>query len=170
MLRHFRLGTKKKWRSIGTSTPCATYEEFYEVLVRIEDSENMPSESEDEEEKNRNQRRDDKGEAAVDAILVNIWGIGLHIALRISRGPNNLPYHRLHRSSKLQDLVVMPKLVVEVHIIIKATPLLILQGNISTRRTLIIRVVTLSIREVLCHISQIQQVDPSGTGRDSPSK
>ncbi|XP_070678057.1 uncharacterized protein [Malus domestica] len=35
--------------------------EFYEVILRIEDSENMPSESEDEEEKNKNQRRDDKG-------------------------------------------------------------------------------------------------------------
>ncbi|KAM2705667.1 hypothetical protein EV1_034858 [Malus domestica] len=61
MLRHFRLGTKNKWRSIATSTPCATYQEFYEVLMRIKDSKNMPSESEDEEEKNGNQRRDDKG-------------------------------------------------------------------------------------------------------------
>ncbi|XP_070681845.1 uncharacterized protein [Malus domestica] len=56
-----RLGTKKKWRSIVTSTPCAIYQEFYEVLLQIEDSKNMPNESEDEEEKNRNQRRDDKG-------------------------------------------------------------------------------------------------------------
>ncbi|KAM2971601.1 hypothetical protein FF2_018397 [Malus domestica] len=61
MLRRFRLGTKKKWRSIATSTPYVTYQEFYEVLLRIEDSENMPSESENEEEKNGNQRRDDKG-------------------------------------------------------------------------------------------------------------
>ncbi|KAM2225440.1 hypothetical protein ACFXTI_019194 [Malus domestica] len=60
MLRHFRLGTKKKWRSIATLTPCATYQEFYEVLLQIEDSENMPSESEDEEEKNGNHRQDDK--------------------------------------------------------------------------------------------------------------
>ncbi|XP_070669016.1 uncharacterized protein [Malus domestica] len=35
--------------------------EFYEVLLQIKDSENMPSESEDEEEKNGNQRQDDKG-------------------------------------------------------------------------------------------------------------
>ncbi|KAM1271279.1 hypothetical protein ACFX2J_032118 [Malus domestica] len=61
MLRHFRLGTKKKWHSIVTSIPCATYQEFYEILLKIEDSENMPSESEDEEEKNRNQRLDNKG-------------------------------------------------------------------------------------------------------------
>ncbi|CAN6570726.1 unnamed protein product [Malus baccata var. baccata] len=60
MLYRFRLGTKKKWRSIVTSTPCATYQEFYEVLIRIKDSENMPSESENEEERNGNQRRDDK--------------------------------------------------------------------------------------------------------------
>ncbi|KAM2273737.1 hypothetical protein ACFX1S_043632 [Malus domestica] len=61
MLHRFRLGTKKKWRSITTSTPCATYQEFYVILLRIEDSENIPSESEDEEEKNGTQRRDDKG-------------------------------------------------------------------------------------------------------------
>ncbi|KAM1683174.1 hypothetical protein ACFXTN_031369 [Malus domestica] len=54
MLYRFRLGTKKKWRSIATSTLCVTYQEFYEVLPRNEDSENMPSESEDEEEKNGN--------------------------------------------------------------------------------------------------------------------
>ncbi|KAM2944882.1 hypothetical protein COP2_027865 [Malus domestica] len=61
MLHRFSLGTKKKWRSIVTSTHCASYQEFYEILLRIEASENMPSESEDEEEKNGGQRRDDKG-------------------------------------------------------------------------------------------------------------
>ncbi|XP_070678756.1 uncharacterized protein [Malus domestica] len=61
MLRRFSLGTKKKWGSIVTSTHCATYQEFYEILLRIEDSENMPSESENEEGKNGGQRRDDKG-------------------------------------------------------------------------------------------------------------
>ncbi|KAM1068124.1 hypothetical protein ACFX2A_000117 [Malus domestica] len=61
MLRRFRLGTKKKLHSIATSTPYATYQEFYEVLMRNEDSENMPSESEDEEENNGNQIRYDKG-------------------------------------------------------------------------------------------------------------
>ena len=60
MLRRFRLGTKKKWRSMATTTHCDTYQEFYEILLRIEDSENMPSESE-EEEKDGNQRKDDKG-------------------------------------------------------------------------------------------------------------
>ncbi|XP_048448099.1 uncharacterized protein LOC125480903 [Pyrus x bretschneideri] len=60
MLHRFRLGTKKKWRSMPATTPCDTYQEFYEILLRIEDSENMPSESE-EEEKDDNQRKDDKG-------------------------------------------------------------------------------------------------------------
>ncbi|XP_070677556.1 uncharacterized protein [Malus domestica] len=171
-------------------------EEFYEVLLRIEDLENMPSESEDEEEKNMNQRRDDKGkgqssqgpcktqnfkrsgvsssssnggEAAVHAILVDRWGIRLHIALRISKGPNSLHYHHLCRPSKLQDLMVIARLVVEVLIIIRATPLLMLQGSISTHKTLIIIVGTLSIREVLCHISHTQQVDPSGTKGTAPA-
>ncbi|KAM1972382.1 hypothetical protein ACFX16_019196 [Malus domestica] len=61
MLRRFRLGSKKKLCSIATSTHCATYQEFYEILLRIEDSKNMPSESEDEEGKNGGQRRDEKG-------------------------------------------------------------------------------------------------------------
>ncbi|KAM2358605.1 hypothetical protein ACFX1X_007408 [Malus domestica] len=59
MLRRFRLGTQKKWRSMATITPCATYQEFYEILLRIEDSENIPSESE-EEENDGNHKKDDK--------------------------------------------------------------------------------------------------------------
>ncbi|KAM2977087.1 hypothetical protein FF2_014069 [Malus domestica] len=103
MLRHFRLGSRKKWRSMVTTSSCATYQEFYDILLQIEDSENMPSESE-KEEKDGNQKKDDKGviigtvvgsvgEAVADAILVVKWGIGLSIVLRISRGPNSLPYH-----------------------------------------------------------------------------
>ncbi|KAM1267653.1 hypothetical protein COP2_000035 [Malus domestica] len=61
MFHHFSLGTKKKWCSIATSTHCASYQEFYEILLRIEASENMPSENEDEEGKKGCQKRDDKG-------------------------------------------------------------------------------------------------------------
>ncbi|XP_068339012.1 uncharacterized protein [Pyrus communis] len=60
MVRRVRLGTKKKWRSMATITPCDSYKKFYKILLRIKDSENMPSESE-EEEKNVNQRKKDKG-------------------------------------------------------------------------------------------------------------
>ncbi|KAB2624761.1 S ribonuclease [Pyrus ussuriensis x Pyrus communis] len=59
MLRRFRLGTKKKWRSMVTTTHCESYQEFYEILLRVEDSENMSSDS--DEEKNGNQKKDDKG-------------------------------------------------------------------------------------------------------------
>ncbi|KAM2990211.1 hypothetical protein FF2_004084 [Malus domestica] len=52
-LRRFSLGTKKKWHSIATLTYCASYQEFYEILLRIETSQNMPSESENEEGNNR---------------------------------------------------------------------------------------------------------------------
>ncbi|XP_068322080.1 uncharacterized protein [Pyrus communis] len=72
MLRRFRLGTKKKWRFMATTTPCASYQEFYEILLRIEDSENMPSESE-EEEKDGNQKKDDK--AKVREEVVDFLGI-----------------------------------------------------------------------------------------------
>ena len=61
MLRRFKLGTKKKWRSMETILPCATYQEFYEVLLRIKDSENMPSESDEEEVRGSNQMMHDKG-------------------------------------------------------------------------------------------------------------
>ncbi|KAM1007093.1 hypothetical protein ACFX2A_003786 [Malus domestica] len=61
ILRRFSLGTKKNLCSISTSTHYASYQEFYEILLRFEASENMPSESEDEEGKNGGQRRDDKG-------------------------------------------------------------------------------------------------------------
>ena len=66
MLRRFRLGTRKKWRSMATTTPCASYQEFYEILLRVEDSENMPSDSEEEEEKDGNQRKNnkDKGQSS----------------------------------------------------------------------------------------------------------
>ncbi|KAM1014036.1 hypothetical protein ACFX2C_044090 [Malus domestica] len=60
MLRRFKRGTKKKWRSMATIANCTTYQEFYEVLLRVEDSENLPSDSE-EKEKYKNQRRNDKG-------------------------------------------------------------------------------------------------------------
>ena len=62
MLRRFKLGSKKKWLSMATILPCATYQEFYEVLLRIEDSDKMPSESEEEEEeKGGNLKKYDKG-------------------------------------------------------------------------------------------------------------
>ncbi|XP_070682467.1 uncharacterized protein [Malus domestica] len=51
---------------MATTTPCAIYQEFYEILLRVEDSENMPSDSEEEEEKDGNMKKSnnnrDKGQ------------------------------------------------------------------------------------------------------------
>ena len=44
-----------------TTTHCASYQEFYKILLKIEDPKKMSSESDEEEEKNVNQRKDDKG-------------------------------------------------------------------------------------------------------------
>ena len=46
---------------MATILPCATYQKFYKVLLRIEDSDKMPSESEEEEEKGSNLKKYDKG-------------------------------------------------------------------------------------------------------------
>ncbi|XP_068331390.1 uncharacterized protein [Pyrus communis] len=65
MLRRFKWGTRKKWRSMATTTPYSTYQEFYEILLRVEDFENMPSDSEEEEEKDNSQKKNnnkDKGQ------------------------------------------------------------------------------------------------------------
>ncbi|XP_068336419.1 uncharacterized protein [Pyrus communis] len=59
MFRRFRLGTKKKWRSMATTVHSETYQDFYEILLRIEDSENMSSDI--DEENDGNQKKDDKG-------------------------------------------------------------------------------------------------------------
>ncbi|CAN6570814.1 unnamed protein product [Malus baccata var. baccata] len=61
MLRRFKLGTKRKWRTFASALPCADYHEFFEILVRMEDSDNLPSDSEDDEDKNDGQKKDDKG-------------------------------------------------------------------------------------------------------------
>ncbi|KAM1683863.1 hypothetical protein ACFXTN_031985 [Malus domestica] len=61
MLRSFKLGSKKKWRTFASALPCADYHKFFEILVRMEDSDNLPSESEDDEDKNDGQKNDDKG-------------------------------------------------------------------------------------------------------------
>ncbi|KAM2656362.1 hypothetical protein EV1_011880 [Malus domestica] len=61
MLRRFKQGTKRKWRTFASAIPCTTYHEFFEILVRMEDSENLHSNSEEDEDKNDNQRKDDMG-------------------------------------------------------------------------------------------------------------
>nr|XP_028959989.1 uncharacterized protein LOC114825437 [Malus domestica] len=42
MLRQFKKGTRKRLRSLAASTPCSTYQELFEILLRVEDSKNGP--------------------------------------------------------------------------------------------------------------------------------
>ncbi|XP_048433062.1 uncharacterized protein LOC125473807 [Pyrus x bretschneideri] len=49
--------TRKRWRSMATTTHCESYQEFYEILLRVEDSENMSSDSDE--------KKDDKGKGQV---------------------------------------------------------------------------------------------------------
>ncbi|KAM2816846.1 hypothetical protein COP1_041036 [Malus domestica] len=59
MLCHFKKRTHKRLSSMATSTPCSTYQEFFEVLLRVEDSENAPDD--DEEDNNNVQRNNNLG-------------------------------------------------------------------------------------------------------------
>ncbi|KAM1785116.1 hypothetical protein ACFX12_038060 [Malus domestica] len=61
MLHRFKLGTKRKMRTFASALPCTTYHEFFEILVRVEDSDNLPSNSKDDKDKNDNQKKDDRG-------------------------------------------------------------------------------------------------------------
>ncbi|CAN6566349.1 unnamed protein product [Malus baccata var. baccata] len=61
MLRRFKLGTKRKWRTFASALPCNDYHEFFEILVRMENFDNLPSDSEDDEDKNDGQKKDNKG-------------------------------------------------------------------------------------------------------------
>ncbi|KAM1302325.1 hypothetical protein ACFX2H_013265 [Malus domestica] len=115
MLCHFKLGTKRKWRTFASALPCTTYHEFSEILVRMEDSDNLPSNSEDDEDKNDNQKKDDRGkdimesvgEVVVLARLIDIWDIGLLSVPRVSRDLNSLLCHLQRRFSRTLDQAVM---------------------------------------------------------------
>ncbi|KAM1564580.1 hypothetical protein ACFX1X_039446 [Malus domestica] len=168
--------------------------EFYEILLRIEASENLPSERYvvDLLEALGSRGREilvvqvdlvlpyaacviigilgSVGEASMVVLLVDRWVIGLPNALRISRDPNNLLSYHLYRPSKLQDIVVILRLDEEMSTTIRATPLPTPQDSSSTLRILSIRVGILSIRKDLCLISNIQSEDLSGIKGDSPSR
>ncbi|CAN6707489.1 unnamed protein product [Malus baccata var. baccata] len=62
MIRRFKLGSKKKWRTFASALPCSDYHKFFEILVRMEDSDKLSSESDDDDDdKNDGQKKDDKG-------------------------------------------------------------------------------------------------------------
>ncbi|CAN6715891.1 unnamed protein product [Malus baccata var. baccata] len=82
MFRCFKLGTKRKWRTFASAIPCTTYHEFSEILVRMEDSDNLPSNSEDDEDKNDNQRKDDRGKGFRDRDFGGVGGSGSPLCRR----------------------------------------------------------------------------------------
>lgn len=45
MLHQFKKETGKQLRSLAASARCTTYQEFYEALLHVEDSENAPSDN-----------------------------------------------------------------------------------------------------------------------------
>ncbi|KAM2748489.1 hypothetical protein EV2_027508 [Malus domestica] len=59
MLRRFKLGSKKKYRTFANALLCADYHEYFEILVWMEDSYNLPD-SEDDEDKGDGQKKNDK--------------------------------------------------------------------------------------------------------------
>ncbi|XP_070660571.1 uncharacterized protein [Malus domestica] len=168
MLHRFSLGAKKKWRSIVTSTHCTFYQEFYEILLRIKASKNMPNESEDEEGKNRGQIRDDKGKG------------------QAFQGPRKTQnFKRSGGSSSSSSVIIgilrsvgeaamnvllMDRWVIGLPNALRGDAAPTPQDSSSTLRILSIRKGILSIREDLCLISHIQLEDLSVTKRDSPSK
>ncbi|KAB2612156.1 S ribonuclease [Pyrus ussuriensis x Pyrus communis] len=133
---------------MATTTPCDTYQEFYEILLRIEDSENMPSESE-EEEKDGNQRKDDKGkgQAATGQGHGGRFAGGARGQRQGDTGKGRAPVcrrlscHHLYRSSRFLVLVAMGRQVEVVPITIKAMLFLMPWDSINTPRTHILRVV-----------------------------
>lgn len=60
MLRLFKRGTRKRLRSMATTTPCTTYQEFFEVLLRVEDLENAPDDEDEDDDRNA-QRNTNRG-------------------------------------------------------------------------------------------------------------
>ncbi|KAM1286081.1 hypothetical protein ACFX2J_000168 [Malus domestica] len=114
MLHRFKLGTRRKWRTFASALPCTDYHKFFEILVRMENSDNLPSNSEDDEDKNENQKKDDKGKDIMESVgevvlatLVDRWGIGLLNVPRVSRDLSSLLCHLQRRFNRILDQAVM---------------------------------------------------------------
>lgn len=52
MLHHFKKETHKKLCSMATTTPCTTYQEFFEILLHVEASKNAPDDEDEDDNKN----------------------------------------------------------------------------------------------------------------------
>ena len=110
------------------------------------------------------------GEAAVVALLVGRWDIGLQIVPRVSRSLSRLSCHHLYRFSKFLVLVVMCRQVEVVPITIRAMLFLMPRDNNNIPRTHILRMVIPSILVAICCILQFQQAGLSGFREDRFSR
>ncbi|KAM1024613.1 hypothetical protein ACFX2C_037872 [Malus domestica] len=52
MLHLFKRGTRKWLHYMVTTTPCITYQDFFEVLLRVEDLENAPDDEDKDDDRN----------------------------------------------------------------------------------------------------------------------
>lgn len=57
MLRHFNKETCKNLRSMVTITPYTTYQEFFEILLRVEALENAPDDEDEDDNSNAQHNR-----------------------------------------------------------------------------------------------------------------
>ncbi|TQD92836.1 hypothetical protein C1H46_021545 [Malus baccata] len=69
MLRRFKEGTRKRPRSLRASTPCSTYQEFFEILLYVEDSKNGHDDDDDEQENGNTQKNNNKGQSSFDHLI-----------------------------------------------------------------------------------------------------
>ncbi|KAM1366729.1 hypothetical protein ACFX15_000045 [Malus domestica] len=65
MFCYFKKGTRKRLRSLATSTPFSTYQEFFDILLHVEDSDNAPDDDDDDDEDNNNdQKNNNRGQSS----------------------------------------------------------------------------------------------------------
>ncbi|KAM1645193.1 hypothetical protein ACFXTN_006378 [Malus domestica] len=180
MLRRFKLGTKRKWQTFSSALPCTDYHEFSEILVWMEDSDNLPSNSEDDEDKNDNQKKDDRGKDIMESVgevvvvvlatFVDRWDIGLLSVPKVSRDLSNLLCHLQRRFNRALDQAVIVRRVVVVITTTRVILLPMLPDSISIPRILILRLGIPKTLEVILLILPCQLVDLSGIREVSPDR
>ncbi|KAM2039849.1 hypothetical protein ACFX1T_013255 [Malus domestica] len=61
MLHHFKKGTHTQLCSLATSTLCSTYQQFFEVLLHVKDSENSSDDDDGDKDNSNAQRKITEG-------------------------------------------------------------------------------------------------------------
>ncbi|KAM1121902.1 hypothetical protein ACFX19_003579 [Malus domestica] len=87
MLHLFKRGTRKKLRFMATTTPCTTYQEFFEVLLRVEDSENAPDDEDENDDRNAQQNKN-RGQSSMGPRMTQNFKRSGNISGSFSGGSN----------------------------------------------------------------------------------